>query len=550
MENDAAQHRGVVVAKNGMVAASQPLAVSAGLSILQQGGSFADAAIAVSAVLCVVEPYASHLGGDAFIIVYDAASGATVALNGSGAAPAAATPARFSEGIPLRGIAAASVPGLVDAWEVLHLRWGRFPLEKLLASAIAYAADGYPAGFLCAQRFAASAELFTQFPETARAFLPNGDLPVPGATIQQPDLAWTLGQIATGGANAFYRGAITDKMVSYSRSAGGLFTPEDFAAHQTQVCDPIKTTYRGYTVHGQPPVSQGHILLQMLNLVEGFDLATSGHNTPDSLHLQVEAKKLAFADRAAYLGDPSFVSVPMEKLLSKTYAAERRAGIDPGRAAMRVSAGHIDHDTTYFCIVDADGSAISFIQSVFWGFGSGAVAEGTGVLFNNRMTGFSLDPHSPNALAPGKRTAHTLNAYLVTRECGAPSDGASSAFAPQSNLAWVGGTPGGDVQVQSNLQVLCNVIDFGLNPQEAVEAPRWQHGGSVGAADEPGAGVLAIENRVDSAVLEDLASRGHKVERIGPWSHGSAYQLIAVDPVTGALMAGSDPRVDGQAAGF
>jgi gamma-glutamyltranspeptidase/glutathione hydrolase len=532
-----------------MVAASQPLAVSTGLNILQQGGSFADAAVAVSAVLCVVEPYASHLGGDAFIIVYDAASGETIALNGSGCAPAAATPAHFSEGIPLRGIASASVPGLVDAWEGLRLRWGKFPLEKLLAPAMGYASDGFPAGFRCAERFAASASLFEQFPETARAFLPGGELPVPGTIIVQPDLAWTLGEIAREGANAFYRGAVTDKMLAYSRSAGGLFTAEDFASYQTQVGDPIKTSYRGYTVHGQPPVSQGHILLQMLNLVEGFDLATSGHNSADSIHLQVEAKKLAFADRAAYLGDPEFVSVPMETLLSKSYAAGRRAGIDRDKAAMRVSAGHIDHDTTYFCVVDGEGNAISFIQSVFWGFGSGAVAEGTGVLFNNRMTGFSLDPLSPNVLAPGKRTAHTLNAYLVTREDDAIA-GTPSISPSKQQLAWVGGTPGGDVQVQSNLQVLCNVIDFGMNPQEAIEAPRWQHGGSVGAADEPGAGVLAIENRVEKAVLEDLVSRGHNIEPLGPWSHGSAYQLIAVDPATGALMGGSDPRVDGHAAGF
>ena len=548
MRSEGSQHRGVVVARNGIVAASQPLAVSAGLNILQRGCSFADAAIAVSAVLCVVEPYASHLGGDAFIIVYDAPSGAVTALNGSGAAPLAASRDRFPDGIPLRGIAAASVPGLVDAWEALHLRWGKLSLRSLLEPAIAYAADGFPAAFQTAKRFAANESLLRSFPETANALMANG-LPLPGSLVRQPDLAWTLEHIADGGANAFYRGEITDRILAYSRAAGGLFAEEDFAAHGTQVMEPIRTTYRGYTVHGQPPVSQGHILLQMLNLIEGYDLKACGHNSADSIHLQAEAKKLAFADRAAYLGDPQFVDVPMDALLSKRYANSRRKLIDPGAAANRVDAGHIDHDTTYFCIVDGAGSAISFIQSVFWGFGSAALAPGTGVLFNNRMTGFSLDPASPNVLAPGKRTAHTLNAYLITR----PSevkDGAETGDPPREELAWVGGTPGGDVQVQSNLQVISNVIDFGLNPQEAVEAPRWQHGGSVGAADEPVAGILAIEDRVPASVLEELAARGHAIEALGPWAHGSAYQLIAVDPVTGALMAGSDPRVDGHAAGY
>lgn len=540
----ATQHRGVVVAERGMVAASQPLAVSTGLNILQQGGSFADAAIAASAVLCVVEPFASHLGGDAFLIVYEAQTGRTTAMNASGAAPAAAERQQFEAGIPLRAIRAASVPGLVDAWETLHHRWGRFPLETLLAPAITYADEGFPAGFRYAQRFAAAESLFQEFPETARALLTEGRMPAPGSKVIQPDLAWTLAQIADGGAEAFYRGEITDRILRYSQGAGGLFSREDFAEHRTQVSEPIRTTYRGYTVHGQPPVSQGHILLQMLNILEGCDMGAMGHNSAEAVHHQVEAKKLAFADREAYLGDPNFVSVPMDVLLSKEYAARRRALIDPKRAATAVSVGQIDHDTTYFCVADAEGNAVSFIQSVFWGFGCGAVAEGTGILFNNRMTGFSLDPNSPNVLAPRKRTAHTLNAYLVTEES-TEQEGQSS-----NRLALVGGTPGGDVQVQSNLQVISNVIDYGLNPQEAIEAPRWQHGGQVGSADEPSTGTLAVEDRLGADVLAELMRRGHSVESIGAWAHGSSYQLIAVHPETGAYMAGSDPRCDGHAAGF
>jgi len=577
------QHRGVVVAKNGVVAASQPLAVAAGLNVLQQGGNFVDAAIATSAVLCVVEPFASHVGGDAFVIVYDGKTGQTTALNASGAAPQAATPDRFPQGIPLRGMAAVSVPGLVDAWAELLSRWGTRPLADLLEPAIGYAGEGFPAGYRYARVFHDQAPLLHTFPNTAAA-LTGGVTPQPGSIIRQPDLAWTLRQIAQGGRDAFYLGPIMERIVQFSRENAGLFAPEDFAAHRTQITEPIRTTYRGYTVHGQPPVSQGHILLQQLNLVEGFDLAARGHNSADTIHLQVEAKKLAFADRAAYLGDPNFVRVPMETLLSKEYADRRRTQIDPRRAAAHVSAGMIDHDTTYFCVADREGNAVSFIQSVFWGFGSAVVADGTGVLFNNRMTGFSLDPASPNVLQPGKRPAHTLNAYLVTKEgkFSPPaaledteghrgnteqSMGKREENDPQMNadyrrlqaeeqkiaverLAFVGGTPGGDIQVQSNLQVICNVIDFGLNPQEAIEAARWQHGGSVGAPGETPSEVLAIEERVGEETRAELARRGHNVSALGPWAHGSSYQLIAVQPESGAYLAGSDPRCDGHAAGF
>lgn len=529
------QHRGVVVGRKGILAASQPLAVSAGLQVLMQGGNFVDAAIAVSSVLCVVEPFASHLGGDAFVVVYDAKARRVVAFNGSGAAPRDATLSCFPDGIPAHGIIAASVPGLVDMWQTLHNQYGTLSLQTLLHKAIGYAGEGFAAGYRYSDRFAASASLLEKFPETKEALLTNGIFPTPGSIVRQPDLAWTLTQIAVGGADAFYTGTISDRIVHYARDHGGLLSKEDFAAHKTQILEPIRTDYRGYTVYGQPPVSQGHILLQMLNLLEGYPLADMGVGSADVIHHQVEAKKLAFADRAAYLGDPSFVSVPMETLLSKEYANQRRNLINPQTAGINVTAGQIDHDTTYFCIADAEGNAISFIQSVFWGFGCGAVAEGTGILFNNRMTGFSLDPDSPNVLEGGKRTAHTLNAYLVTKG---------------DSLAYVGGTPGGDVQVQSNLQVLCNVIDFGMNPQEAVEAPRWQHGGAICAAGETALGVLAIESRVEEAVFDELAEKGHQTERLAPWGHASSYQLIAVHPETATYMAGSDPRCDGHAAGY
>jgi gamma-glutamyltranspeptidase/glutathione hydrolase len=527
-------HRGVVVANHGMVAASQPLAVSAGLQVLQSGGTFVDAAIAVSAVLTVIEPYNSHLGGDAFVIVYDTQNRATLAFNGSGAAPAHADVSRFPQGIPLRGLASASVPGLVDIWFTLHERYGSFPVETLLAPAISYADDGFPAGYRYATKLA---DMFHSqegdwVPALIQTLTGGDSPPKPGQRIMQPDLAWTLQSIALNGRDAFYDGEITKKILDFSQNHSGLFCREDFVNHQTQVSDPIKSDYRGYTIHGQPPVSQGHILLQELNLIEGFDMAGFGWGSAEALHVMVEAKKLAFADRAAYLGDPNFVELPMQRLLSKEYAALRREKIDLQRAAETVCAGDVGHDTTYFCIADEQGNAVSFIQSIFHGFGCGIIAEGTGILFNNRMTGFSLDPSSPNFLMPGKRTAHTLNAYIITKG---------------DKLAWVGGTPGGDVQVQSNLQVISNVIDYGMNPQQAIEAPRWQHHQD---ADMRDGGTLEIEDRIPPEAIEGLKRRGHRVRSIGSWEHGSAYQLIAVDEETNAYMGGSDPRTDGHAAGY
>lgn len=527
-------HRGLVVARNGVVAASQPLAVSAGLEILQRGGTFIDAAIATSATLAVTEPYASHLGGDAFVIVYDAATRTTTAFNASGSAPRAASPDGFPNGIPLRGLKAASVPGLVDCWFALHARHGSLPVADLLRRAIDYAESGFPAGHRYAASFAYAWQ--NESPEwarpMARALTGLNAPPQPGQTIRQPDLAWTLGQIAQGGRDAFYDGPITERLIAYSQTHGGLFSREDFAAHRTQVSEPLRVDYRGYTVHGQPPVSQGFILLEELNIVEGFDLAGMGWGSADAIHVMVEAKKRAFADRAAYLGDPQFVKVPLETLLSKEFAAKRRAEIDLGRAAASVGAGEVAHDTTYFCVTDRHGNAASFIQSVFHGFGCGVVADGTGILFNNRMTGFSLDPASPNRLAPGKRPVHTLNAYLITRG---------------NALAWVGGTPGGDVQVQSNLQVICNVIDFGMNPQQAIEAPRWSHHAET---EGEAGGLLAMEERLSRETWLALERRGHRLSGLGLWGHGSAYQLIAIDRETGAHHAGSDPRCDGHAAGF
>ncbi len=518
-------YRGVVVARNGAVATSQPLATAVGLHVLQQGGNFVDAALAVSAVLTVIEPYNSHLGGDAFVVLYDARTRQTHALNASGPAPHAATIERFRDGIPIRGMQSASVPGLVSAWALLHERYATRELADLLQPAIRYAQQGFPAGYRYSQVFRAHADLLRQYPITWRELVPDGELPYPGKMVTQPQLGWSLTRIATAGTMDFYRGEIAERIVRHCQHHGGLFTEADLAEPPAEWLEPLQVSYRGYTLYAQPPVSQGHILAQMMNLLEGYDLRSMGALSADVIHLQVEAKKLAFADRMAYLGDPRFVSVPMDILLSQPYAARRRQQIDLHRANDNVTAGELEHDTTYFCVVDRYGNAISFIQSIFHSFGCAEVAEGTGILFNNRMTGFSLDPASPNVLQPGKRTAHTLNAWLVTR------DGA---------LAFVGGTPGGDVQVQSNAQILCHLIDFGMNPQEAIEAPRWQH-------DAEG---LKIERRVPAETLRSLEQKGHRVHLLPEWGQSGAVQVIAVHPDSKALLAGSDPRCDGHAAGW
>ncbi len=519
-------HRGIVVAARGIVAASQPLAVSAGLDVLRAGGSFIDAAIATSAVLVVTEPYNSHLGGDAFAIVWDQAERSATAYNGSGRAPSVIPDGAYANGIPVHGPQAVTVPGLVDCWFTLHARYGRLPIARVLEAALDYARDGFPAGFRYAQVFAQHAASGADwFAPALMALTGRSSPPRPGDVIRQRDLAWTLECIVAGGRDAFYAGPVAERMLAHLRANGGFHEGSDFASHRTVVTKPLTADYRGLTIHAQPPVSQGAILVEMLNILEGFDLSDWGFGDTRTVHAMVEAKKAAFADRYEMLGDPDFVTNRVADMISKDIARTRRqtihqpgAGREPGR------------DTTYFCVADSDGNAVSFIQSVYHSFGSGCVAEGTGVLFNNRMTGFSLDPGSPNRLAPDKRPIHTLNTYIATEG---------------DRLRYVGGTPGGDVQVQSNAQVLVSLVDFEMNVQQAVEAPRWQH---VPDPSGPGMAVL-IESRFPRRLADDLSGLGHVVRWIGPWNHSSAYQLIEVTH-GGAYMGASDPRCDGHAAGF
>ncbi|MGQ9901478.1 MAG: gamma-glutamyltransferase family protein [Fimbriimonadales bacterium] len=518
--------RSAVYAQNGVVASSQPLAVSAGLHILRTSGTFVDAAIATSAVLCVVEPWASHLGGDAFVVLYDAARRRTLALNGSGAAPQAATPERFPSGIPVRGITAATVPGLVDAWFRLHALYGKLPISRLLEPATEYAEGGYPISTRKANLWR-NASRSSELRPVLQGLLGQDRAPRAGETVRCLDTARALKAIAAGGRDAFYKGELARRLVAYSQQQGGWFEAEDLARHESDLTDPLRVRYRTFTVHGQPPVSQGIILMEALALLDGFDLRTM--DATQRTHLMVEAVKCAFADRWAYLGDPRAVGNRAEALLTPDYIRERRAALSLERAQAIYAPGKLhDTNTTYFCIADREGNAISFIQSIYHPFGSGVVVDG--ILLNNRMRGFSLHPDSPNHLAPGKRPMHTLNAYLITRG---------------DTLAYVGGTPGGDIQVQTNLQVITRLIDDGMEPQQAIEQPRWAW--QPAQSTDPSAGMLSLE-AADDALLNALRARGHSVRTTPLGTHPSAVQVI--QRVGTSYCAGSDPRAEGHAGGY
>jgi len=522
--------RSIVYARNGGAAASQPLAVSAAISILNQGGSFIDAAIALSSVLCVVEPGASHLGGDAFLVTHHAPIKTNLAFNGSGEGSHAATLENYKDGIPMHGYKSGTVPGLVSTWFEAHQRYGKLPMETLLAQAIDYAENGFPANTGFVRRIAGHLKLT---PET-QLFKDMGvDVNVKvGELVVQKDLARSLREIAQGGRAAFYEGRIAQQLI---KGSDGWFNEEDLKAHTTRVLDPLSVKYRDITVYGQPPPTQGMILMEELLLNERFDIASLSE--ADRIHVGVESKKIGFADRNAILGDPEFIAVNTQKILSKAHIDQRAAQISMDSAGHDVAPVSEGSDTTYFLVADSEGNAVSWIQSVFHGFGSSWVIPETGIILNNRLTGFLLDPQSPNVIAPGKRPAHTLNAFTAVK--------------PDGSLYLVGGTPGANIQVQSNLQLLVNVIDLKMNVQEATEAPRWQHLNASGQSseEEKGLGVLEIENRVSDEVFEQLRAKGHEVKALSAWGHGSSVQMMEV-LANGTFAFGSDPRCEGHASGI
>jgi gamma-glutamyltranspeptidase/glutathione hydrolase len=520
-----------------MVCSGHYLASLAGMQTLQAGGNAVDAAIATAAALGLVEPHMSGPGGDGFLMIHWAERGEVRCVNGAGPAPSRATRALFQAGIPYKGIRSVSVPGLVGAWTAAHEAYGTLPLETVFAPAREIAEEGFPISpklaAALAGECASGSPLLTHAPSTA-VFAPEGRPLRAGEVCRNPDYARTLRRIAREGAAAFYQGPLAEAMLRLSREQDGLFEPEDLSGYRAFWQEPIRTRYRGWEVLEYPPPSSGHVLLQELNLIEGFPIAAMGLLSPESIHLMAEAKKLAFADRERYLADPDWVSVPLRRLLSKEYAAERVRLIHPERAAADVSAGQVETaaETTCFCVADRWGNAVCQLQSIQSGFGSGLVVEGTGVLLNNRMTYWHLEESHPDVLAPGKRVRHTMNPYMVRKD---------------GRLALVGGTPGADTQVQTNLQVLSHVLDFGLSVQEAVEAPRWRHTQDGTESEYPHAceDELILEGRFPEATRAALAGKGHRLKIIGEWEAAGSEQMIRLDPDSGVMTGGSDPRRDG-----
>ena len=526
----------------GMVASAHPVAAFVGLSVLREGGNAFDAAIAVAAAEGVVLPMMCGLGGDAFAVVYDAKREALVGLNGSGVAAAGATrdyyAAQGHRLMPLEGVHAFAVPGAVHLYETVWRRWGTRSWADLWAPAIRLAENGLAITDSVSRRIAERADVLARHPHSARLFLPGGRAPAPGDRWSAPALARSLRAVATEGAATLYRGSLGERLLAFLGREGARFAPEDFSDQDTTVYAPIATDYRGVSVHATAPVSQGFLLLSQLNILEGFDLAPLGPASPERMHLLVEAKKLAFADRNRYAGDPRFVRWPLDRLIGKAHAVDRRTLLDRRRAGTPAGALVAEHggDTSYFAVADGDGNAVSFIHSLSASFGCGVVAGDTGITLNNRAgRGFSLDPVHPNVIAPGKRTMHTLNAWIACRD-GRP---------------WlIGGTPGGDQQTQWSVQVLTSVLDQGLSLQDAVEAPRWFSFPGTDPANLDQPATVRVESRVPEASRAELARRGHAVETLGPWAGGGAVQLVEIDRERGVLRGASDPRPGGLALGL
>ncbi len=528
-------YRPLAIGRRGAVAANHPLAAQAGLLTLRAGGNAIDAAVATAAALAVVEPMMSGLGGDGFYQVYQQSTGRAVVFNGTGPAPEAATPERYAGGIPRIGPLSVSVPGTLAGLDMMHRNFGRLPWRDLFAEAIGLARDGFAATRAYSHFADEYRDTLLVDPRAAAIFLADGKAPALGAAIVQPDLARTLEEIAAEGAETFYRGRLARRLAAGLEAAGALVRASDLAAFTAEEQAPIAIDYRGYTVLEAPPNSTGFVLLEELKIIEHLDLAAMGLGSADAVHAMVEAKKLAFADRERWAADPRSIEAPLARLLSADYTAGLAARIDMRHAApTRIAQHAAEGDTTYFCTADGEGNAVSGIQSINSGFGAGIIAGDTGILLNNRMAYWHLEPGHPNRLVPGRRVRHTMNPPIVLK------DGA---------LWCVFGTPGADHQVQVNLQVLTAMIDFGLDPQQAAEMPRWTSNAPGQYANYPhdGADALTIERRFPDAVRSELARRGHPVETVGDLDGPCSVEIIRHDPATGMLLAGSDPRRDGWA---
>ena len=531
--------RSEVIAQNGMVATSQPLATQVGLDVLKQGGNAIDAAIAANAMLGLVEPTGNGIGGDLFAIVWDAQSKKLYGLNASGRSPKTLTLDYFKEkgmtSIPPFGPLPVSVPGAVDGWFELHGKFGSLPMANILAPTIEYAKQGFPVSELIAWYLERNAERIGHYKGFKETYMPNGQLPKKGEIFKNPDLAATLEKIATGGRDAFYKGDIARTIAAYMKEQGGFLSYEDLAEHTSEWIEPVSSNYRGYDVWELPPNGQGIAALQILNILEQYDIEGMGFGSKEYVHTFVEAKKLAFEDRAKYYADPAFNDIPVNWLISKEYAKQRRALINPDKAAKRYDAGINDGDTIYLTTADKYGNMVSLIQSNYRGMGSGMTPDGLGFILQDRGEMFSLEEGHFNVLEPGKRPFHTIIPAFVTRN-GKP---------------WLSfGVMGGGTQPQMHAQIIVNLIDFGMNLQEAGDAPRMLHTGSSEPTGEKmtDGGYVSLENGYSARTRRDLIHMGHVLREVSG-SYGG-YQAIMRDLKTGVYYGASETRKDGQAAGY
>jgi len=532
--------RSEVIAQNGMACTSQPLATQAALDILKSGGNAIDAAIAANAVLGLVEPTGNGMGGDLFAIVWDAKTQKLYGLNASGRSPYDLKLEYFKEKgykrIPSYGPLPVSVPGCVDGWFELHNKFGKLSMTKVLDPAIYYAENGFPLTELIAYYWGSSANFLKRYPGFEEIFMPNGKAPGKGEVFKNPYLANTFRLIAKEGRDVFYKGEIAEKIVKYVREQGGFLSMKDFEDHTSEWVEPISTNYRGYDVWELPPNGQGTAVLQMLNILENYDLASMGFGTPEYMHLFIEAKKLAYEDRAKYYSDMDFNNIPIEKLISKEYGLERAKLINPERSASAYPAGELEQgNTIYLTTADKEGNMVSLIQSNYLGMGSGMTPGKLGFILQDRGELFALEEGHMNVYEPHKRPFHTIIPAFITKD-GKPY----ISF----------GLMGGAMQPQGHVQIVCNIIDFGMNLQEAGDAPRINHGGSsqpTGSKMTDG-GEVSLESGFTYQTIRDLMSKGHKIGFAkGPYG---GYQAIMWDEKNKVYYGASESRKDGQAAGY
>ncbi|PXX96206.1 gamma-glutamyltransferase [Marinifilum breve] len=532
--------RSEVIAKNGMACTSQPLATHVALDILKSGGNAVDAAIAANATLGLMEPTGCGIGGDIFVILWDAKTKKLYGLNGSGRSPKSLTLDYLKQNtngkIPAYGPLPVSVPGCVDGWFTIHKKFGKLDMEKILQPAITYAKEGFPVSELIAYYMNGSAKRLKKYPGFAETYMPNGKMPQKGEIFKNPFLANTYEKIAKDGRDAFYKGDIAKSIAKYIKEQGGFLSYEDLASHKSEWVDPISVNYRGCTVWELPPNGQGTAALQILNILKYYDIAKMGFGSTDYLHTFIEAKKLAFEDRAKFYTDPDFSEIPIKELISNEYALERKELIDPNKAAREYPAGELEQgNTIYLTVADKEGNMVSLIQSNYRGMGSGMTPKGLGFVLQDRGELFSLNEDHANVYAPGKRPFHTIIPAFITKD-------------EKPFISF--GLMGGAMQPQGHAQIVVNLIDFGMNLQEAGDAPRIRHEGSsqpTGTKMKDG-GWVNLESGIAYQSIRELMQKGHKIK----YSTGGfgGYQAIMFDEKNSVYYGASESRKDGQAAGY